>query len=270
MLKKLEIDELIIEITRRCNMACEHCLRSNAECTDIDEKYIDMALEHIEHIRTLTFTGGEISLHPMPILYTLKKCKEFNITVDSIYCATNAMLFNQDLMNYLIMWQEYILQENNNYHSDCINGDWLEDYERYIKPMFDFTSYDMRPVTLAISFDEYHEDIPLKSLYRLSCYSFTNFSDKCLKRGSMLIAEGRLEGETHNTRQLSITDSMEIEELENKLLVKEIYLNAIGLITKNCDLSYDHQLIENFGNLNQESLIEIINRNLHKGYQNVS
>lgn len=269
-MKKLEIDNLIIEITRRCNMECEHCLRGDAECTDIDEKFIDKILEDIEHIRTLTFTGGEISLHPMPILYTLQKCKELNITVDSIYCVTNAMLYNQDLMNYLILWQEYILQENNNYHSDCINGDWLEDYERDIKPMFDFTPYDMRPVTLAISFDEYHEDIPLKNLYKLSCYSFTNFNDKCLKRGATLIAEGRLAGETHNTRPLSIADSMEFEEFEDKLLVKEIYLNAIGRITKNCDLSYTHQLTEKFGNLNQESLLEIINRNLHKGYQSVS
>lgn len=32
---KAYVSSLIIEITRRCNMACEHCLRGNAQNLDI-------------------------------------------------------------------------------------------------------------------------------------------------------------------------------------------------------------------------------------------
>lgn len=37
-------NNVFIEVTRRCNMCCAHCLRGDAESIDIQEKYIDMAL----------------------------------------------------------------------------------------------------------------------------------------------------------------------------------------------------------------------------------
>jgi MoaA/NifB/PqqE/SkfB family radical SAM enzyme len=39
------VDSVVIEITRRCNMCCAHCLRGDAEAVDIQEKYIDAFLD---------------------------------------------------------------------------------------------------------------------------------------------------------------------------------------------------------------------------------
>ena len=68
-------NNVFIEVTRRCNMCCAHCLRGDAESIDIQEKYIDAFLDNFEkgaYISSLTFTGGEISLNIPAIRYTLK------------------------------------------------------------------------------------------------------------------------------------------------------------------------------------------------------
>ena len=61
---KLSIDNLIIEITRRCNMACAHCLRGDAQNIDIDPSYMLKLLRdnNIDYISMVTFTGGEPTL----------------------------------------------------------------------------------------------------------------------------------------------------------------------------------------------------------------
>lgn len=71
-------NNVFIEVTRRCNMCCAHCLRGDAESIDIQEKYIDAFLDNFEkgaYISSLTFTGGEISLNIPAIRYTLKAVK---------------------------------------------------------------------------------------------------------------------------------------------------------------------------------------------------
>ena len=71
-------NSVFIEVTRRCNMCCAHCLRGDAESIDIQEKYIDAFLDSFEkgaYISSLTFTGGEISLNIPAIRYTLKAVK---------------------------------------------------------------------------------------------------------------------------------------------------------------------------------------------------
>ena len=86
------VDNVVIEITRRCNMCCAHCLRGDAEAVDIQEKYIDAFLDSFAnagYISSLTFTGGEISLNIPAIRYTLNAVKERNISVGSFYMVTN-------------------------------------------------------------------------------------------------------------------------------------------------------------------------------------
>ena len=65
--------DVVIEVTRRCNMCCAHCLRGDAEAVDIQERYIDAFLDSFAnagYISSLTFTGGEISLNIPAIRYT--------------------------------------------------------------------------------------------------------------------------------------------------------------------------------------------------------
>ena len=54
---------IIIETTRRCNMACPHCIRGDAQNMDIDLYILDTFLSNFKdgYIREILFTGGEPS-----------------------------------------------------------------------------------------------------------------------------------------------------------------------------------------------------------------
>ena len=105
-------NSVFIEVTRRCNMCCAHCLRGDAESIDIQEKYIDAFLDSFEkgaYISSLTFTGGEISLNIPAIRYTLKAVKERGIAVGSFYMVTNGKAVDKmaDLAMASLEWWNF-------------------------------------------------------------------------------------------------------------------------------------------------------------------
>lgn len=58
MENKLYIGALVLEVTRRCNMHCEHCLRGDTQNLDMQKEIVDKLLEQTESIFCVTFSGG--------------------------------------------------------------------------------------------------------------------------------------------------------------------------------------------------------------------
>lgn len=58
---KLNIYNLVLEVTRRCNMCCAHCLRGEAQNMDMQKETIDKLLDQTDSISMVTFSGGEPS-----------------------------------------------------------------------------------------------------------------------------------------------------------------------------------------------------------------
>ena len=121
-------NSVFIEVTRRCNMCCAHCLRGDAESIDIQEKYIDAFLDSFEkgaYISSLTFTGGEISLNIPAIRYTLKAVKERGIAVGSFYMVTNGKAVDKmaDLAMASLEWWTYCDEKDGDMCSLCISSD---------------------------------------------------------------------------------------------------------------------------------------------------
>ena len=48
--EKLHFDIFNVELTRRCNLSCEHCLRGEAQDINITSEIIDKAFEQIQGI----------------------------------------------------------------------------------------------------------------------------------------------------------------------------------------------------------------------------
>lgn len=94
----MTIQNLIIEVTRRCNLKCEHCLRGNAQNKNIDFKYIDSLLSQCDGIGNVAFTGGEPSMNVPAIEYFLNKVKQLNIWIDSFYIATNGINVTEEFV----------------------------------------------------------------------------------------------------------------------------------------------------------------------------
>ena len=62
---------ITIEVTRRCNMQCPHCMRGDAMNLDLNPSYLDILMSKIKPgngIERLLLTGGEPSLVPEVII----------------------------------------------------------------------------------------------------------------------------------------------------------------------------------------------------------
>lgn len=238
------VDTVVIEITRRCNMCCAHCLRGDAEAVDIQKKYIDAFLDSFAnagYISSLTFTGGEISLNIPAIRYTLNAVKERNISVGSFYMVTNGKAVDKmaELALASLEWWNY-----------CDDKD---DYS----------------CGLCISSDDFHEEIPRESASILSGLKY-NRNDKVTDfRKQYLINEGR--AKTINANQilkreprvseLTIEYKRDCEpgnETGIDITDGELYLNAIGDVVVGYDWSYESQKKYRIGNVMDEKWLENI------------
>ena len=107
----LRIQEVMIEITRTCNMACSHCIRGKSQKGVITKETIRnffLNLE-VEKIGNLVFTGGEPSLNPEVIQYTIDVLNEQGILFDGFYIATNGTQHsktNEFLMMLIKLYSE--------------------------------------------------------------------------------------------------------------------------------------------------------------------
>ena len=82
------IQELILEVTRRCNMSCAHCLRGDAQALNMPREIIDKVLDSVESIGSVLFTGGEPSLNLEAIRYFFTKAEELGKLPYSFYIVT--------------------------------------------------------------------------------------------------------------------------------------------------------------------------------------
>lgn len=231
-------NNVFIEVTRRCNMCCAHCLRGDAESIDIQEKYIDAFLDNFEkgaYISSLTFTGGEISLNIPAIRYTLKAVKERGIAVGSFYMVTNGKAVDKmaDLAMASLEWWAYCDEKD-----DYMCG-------------------------LCISSDNFHEAIPYESESILSGLKY-NRNDKVTDfHLAYLLNEGRaknLDSNIYKKREPHV-DKLEYEFNKTgdiDFYSGELYLNAIGDVVSGCDWSYKSQKKYRFGNVMNKNWLENI------------
>lgn len=225
MTQGLNIENLCIEVTRRCNMMCEHCLRGNSQNIDITHKIINNALNNVRYIDGITFTGGEPTLHLEAISYTLSVCKTKNIAVDHIYIVTNGTNITDEFIRILIDWYLY-----------CDDDDEL--------------------FGVAVSQDQFHSDIDKTNLRKLKALRFFHEDDKKTDFKYGLINEGRAANITsYATRDLDTNPTL-YGTLQNdtlKVCDSEVYIAANGDIKIGCDWAYDNN-ITRIGNVQTDNL----------------
>ena len=159
-MKKLHIEYLAIEVTRRCNMSCAHCMRGEAQDCDIDTAYIDAVLSQLDSIGTITFTGGEPTLNLAAIRHTLNACEQRSIPVNNFYLVTNGKQVEKEFLMLMLDWWAYT------------DGD-----------------DDLSAVSLSI--DEYHEPIPYRNRALLRGLGFFNMVDHNRTGTNALLDLGR-------------------------------------------------------------------------------
>lgn len=222
---------LVIELTRRCNMNCPHCLRGCAQNLDISKQTINNTLKHFSNITTLTLTGGEPSLVPDLIKYTIERVMALEIDLGCLYIVTNGKTYSQKMVNAMRRAYDY--------------------------------SYEPEMCALTVSVDEYHDGTHVAARYRYMDEPFFRRDKEQPDLSKYLINEGNAFYNGIGKRNLHVPTALKKEYVsiyEDHVYLEDdlLYVNAIGDVLLNCDVSYENQSDYVIGNVNDSCLSDIV------------
>lgn len=90
---------LMIELTRRCNLACQHCMRGDPQDVTISREVIDQIVENIEECGDIAFTGGEPLLALDELEYLVDRINKAEMKVGHISLVTNGTIADRRLID---------------------------------------------------------------------------------------------------------------------------------------------------------------------------
>lgn len=203
-------ENLVLEVGRKCNLHCEHCLRGEAEELTMPIETAKAILDGISAIGFITFTGGEPALYGEEISEIVDYIIKRNIPLESFYVATNGTIFSETFFMALVRLYAY-----------C---------------------YEPEMCALDISDDHWHEEA-YTSCGVSTLYSALSF---CRKKGDMaeavLVSEGRAAENGWGNRHMNTKLPFAYDYSNNGYLsVDLVYVNAKGDILPDCDYSYRTQ-----------------------------
>lgn len=217
----MNLDEVIVETTRRCNMKCGHCLRGKAENKEMSKSHINNFLRQVNYMHSITFTGGEPTLPSglKIINYFLEACHVYKVNIGNFYIVTNAKVWRPELPK-LISKLYYYCSEND-ISAISISGD--EYHEQVGRTSFKYKLEDAFEL-MGISID-----IDVRSTFPTT---------RILNEG-----RGKQYGSNRFVRKPEISIEYEDEEDYSNFCVTEgeLYLNCEGNIISGCDWSYESQ-----------------------------
>ena len=199
------LNSVMIEVTRRCNLACEHCLRGDAQNIDMNTDHIDTLLDKVTDIGSVIFTGGEPSLRPDIIRYFVKKAIEKGTYINSFYIATNGIKIDTEFIIACV--ELYSLCEDKEMCAVELSNDIYHASE-----------------------GEYNDEL----LEALTFYRKRNKSDNQHYR---LIYEGRTK-EFWAKDDCRVLDKVDVKDLDD-LHETEVCLSVHGKIYLQCDSSFE-------------------------------
>lgn len=246
---KYILEAVALETTRRCNMKCEHCMRGESQNIDMPKEYIDALLDNsdISRIGQICFSGGEPTLNPEIIVYTINKIISNNIDVRSIVMVTNGKVFNKEIVDAFNRFNEYVNQMEIK-EIEKLDFDYnVIDKEEWIKSVTD------NHARITFSIDKFHYPITddVKSQYYQNAKGIVITEhdledDKILKTGNANF------GKEYNYRLEPIIYA------NGNWIVTELYITAKGYITTPGDGTYSDMDKINIGHINNLNIEKML------------
>lgn len=239
----INLKSLVVEITRQCNMQCEHCMRGDPEPVDFYCSLSERLCSQLKHIDALTLTGGEPSLAVKEIKYLLHYLKNYQVTVGGFFVSTNACEYSAEFLEVL---------------------DELYDYCE--KPLL---------CGLSISMDQFHSP---PSPEAVSKYKEKQYYNPCKEKGTIppyaILREGRAQKDEIGRIESLPSNYIYDYDIQGIYfgINDIIYINACGDVLLDSDLSYRSQKHHSLGNIKDNNLIAILSAalfdysNFQKGY----
>ncbi len=232
---RLHLKYLFIELTRKCNMSCKHCLRGKREDKSVSYEVLSHLLANVAEIGQLTLTGGEPSLASRE-LYNLVYClKKYGVRVKSFVCYVNGAKHNPEFISAL-----------EKLYSLCKEKEQCK---------------------LGISRDGFHGETDPNAVDALSALPFFRSfvpENDCL-RGNQIYNEGRAKENGIGHFNFTVPDCFYNVSYRFSITVGDyIYCNVDGDIVFSPDLSYENQKAHIAGNVLTDELDNIVIRNMYK------
>lgn len=158
------VKSIYLEITRRCNLNCAHCMRGRAQNIDMSKEDVDKLFDELKGaiIEDVTFGGGEPTLNPEMIEYVIDKIIREEISVLNIQMITNGQVFDQRVADAFNRFIEY-------------------EYSKSSGALPDLKRSDCKHAYIGFSTDRFHKPISDKNikLYKENC-PYVTFMNHCV------------------------------------------------------------------------------------------
>lgn len=243
-MEKVIFNQLTIETTRRCNMACGHCLRGDAENVDLTGMDIDSVLDQTEAVGRLIITGGEPLLNLRAIQHLANGIVRRGIPIMRVQIITNGLIYDEKFIALVKRFSEITRLTQVHGYGNKEREPWR--------------------VSIGVSLDRYHEapEICKKNYIRYKNV-LKGFAEVLqVRHGNAPRNEGRaaaladtvdytLTAETYMLQQIEVLsadhkpmckfyESYHLERPDQKVICCGIYLNSYGEVLPGlaCDTDY--------------------------------
>ena len=129
-MKKYKFWELALEVTRRCNKACPHCVKGAAQNLSMSTEIIDKIFEDVADAAYLVLLSGEVLLEIDLIEYIVQKLANSQWTTRAIEFTTNGTVRDKRIIDTL---EEYCSRKEGNAAFIRISNDQFHDPEEYVQ-----------------------------------------------------------------------------------------------------------------------------------------
>ena len=262
-MNKLELYNAAFETTRRCNLRCAHCMRGESQNINMTKEMIDAffntqsrgyILKAIHHI---CFSGGEPTLNPVLIIYTINKIIEEDIPVYNISMTTNGQLFVPELVEAFNKFNKY----RNLKMLNRIRLDWANEPDLLEKMIESNTDNHAR---ITFSTDRFHAPVPdyIREMYNTYAKGL-EITDYAVKdENIMRIGLSTLGKDFENGECL-----YHEERVDYKTIFEDVYMTAKGDIIFGGDGSYEYIDDNAIGKIDEISIFDSIETHGRKAFQ---
>lgn len=251
--KKYSCFNMNIEITRKCNFACEHCMRGDAQNITITKEIIDRIFEEIQDVKGfINLTGGEPLIAIDMIEYFVNKLIESKWEPSFLGFVTNGNVVssNQKIIDLLCR-----LAEKKNIK--CSIGISIDEFH---------TKFDKENATAKLTYDFFIDELKKRNKYTTEPtkgkvfieYQETHDNFKSIGRFEKYKFEKH---PTLNVIPCLKNQNSHFIDIENNTIHCLISILANGDICNISDYSYEEIKNLSIGNLLKSNFKEIIDKN---------
>ena len=259
-MKKYRLSQLDIQVTRKCNLYCNHCMRGDSQDVDIPFEAIDRILDCVEEIDLLILTGGEPLLNLPAIEYTIQEIIKRNIAVRCLELTTNGTIQDEKAVEILRLASQELVLAYYRGTGHLVSPKTLFDTENMMYVSFQISADKWHDVQKSYETYYYNKDAFKKDLVTVQAHTKANDTIDYIGRAKTIPHET---GEKVKSSRCRL--NIKHRQGSNDYILCALSLTAKGSIVNKCndviaEYSAEDEPENIIGNIMNESLDQMIDR----------